>query len=135
MIILPDTAVWVSFLRLGLNGPAAGLDRLLAGSAQLVTCGPVVAEILAGAPDTQRADLWPMLAGLPWVNLRTVDWRTVGDVSARLRQRGETVPLTDVEIAVAAVFSGAHLWSWDPDFDRVSGVMPELRRTTDSAVS
>jgi len=91
-------------------------------------CGPVVAELLAGVVATRRDELWQLLAGLPWADLGRPEWRRVGDVAGAMRRSGTTVALTDVEIAVAAVTAGAELWSRDSDFDRIAGVLPELRR-------
>jgi predicted nucleic acid-binding protein len=122
-----DTSVWVDFLRRGRSGRSGRLDGLLEADSALV-CGPVAAELLAGAPAAQRAELWELLGGLDWAPLGFSQWRKVGDVAAALRERGATVPLTDVEIAVAAVDSESALWSWDGDFDRIGEVLTELRR-------
>lgn len=127
MSVLPDTSVWVSFLREGTRGRAAALDGLLAGQ-EVVACGPVVAEILAGARAAQRAELWALLSELPWADLGRREWQQVGELAARLRERGQTVSLTDLEIGVAAATEGAQLWSWDGDFNRVMAVLPGLRR-------
>lgn len=127
MIVLADTSVWVDYLRQGPGGRAAALDRLLADR-EVVVCGPVVAELLAGTASRQRDDLGRVFAGLPWADLDRAQWHRVGQVAAELRQRGETVALTDVEIAVAAEHAGAALWSDDTDFERVQGVLGELER-------
>jgi predicted nucleic acid-binding protein len=122
-----DTSVWVDFLRRGSSGRSARLDELLEADAALV-CGPVAAELLAGAGGAQRVELWELFAGLSWAPLGFPQWRKVGEVAATLRERGTRVPLTDIEIAVAAVDSEAALWSWDADFDRVGEVLGDLRR-------
>jgi len=44
-------------------------------------------------------------------------------VAAELRRTGVSVPLTDVEIAVAAVEVEARLWTSDTEFDRVRTVL------------
>lgn len=93
----------------------------------VVLCGPVVAELLAGAKPPERARLWPLLTGLPWAELGPVQWQSVGETAARLRERGETVALTDIEIAVAAVDSSSRLWARDLDFRRVRTVLPALQ--------
>jgi predicted nucleic acid-binding protein len=127
VILLRDTSGWVSFLREGSRGRAAALDGLLAAQ-EVVACGPVAAEILAGARAVQRSELWTLLSSLPWADLGRRQWHQVGEVAARLRAGGATVALTDVAIGVAAVAAAAQLWSWDRDFDRVAAVLPELRR-------
>lgn len=90
-------------------------------------CGPVVAEILAGAKSAQRSELWALRSNLRWADLARSEWQQVGDLAARLRSQGQAVPLTDLEIAVAAASSRSQLWTWDTDFDRVRAVLPELR--------
>ncbi len=127
MTVLADTSVWVEYLRRGPIGPGAELDLLLADG-EVVMCGPVAAELLAGVDPARRPELWPLLAGLPWADIGRIEWRRVGEVAAALRAIGQTVALTDIEIAVAAAASGALLWSRDADFDRVEAVLADLSR-------
>lgn len=126
MTVLADTSIWVEYLRRGEESPAARLDNLLVAG-EIVVCGPVVAELLAGAKSADRGRLWLLLTGLPWADLGPVQWQSVGEAAARLRDRGEAVALTDIEIAVAAVDSSSRLWTQDSDFQRVRGVMPGLQ--------
>ena len=127
MNVLPDTSVWVDYLRHAQHGSAWPLDILLASGA-VVVCGPVMAEILAGARQPTRAHVWSLFQALPWTPLGRNEWYRIGEVAAALRERGMTVPLTDVEIAVSAVAAPAALWSGDTDFERVAQVLPELQR-------
>jgi predicted nucleic acid-binding protein len=124
--VLADTSIWVEYLRRGARSGAARLDDLLVAG-EVVVCGPVVAELLAGARSSDRARLWLLLTGLPWAELGPLQWQTVGEVAARLRARGETVALTDIEIAVAAADSSSRLWSRDSDFERLRVDLPSLR--------
>jgi predicted nucleic acid-binding protein len=93
-----------------------------------VVCGPVVAELLAGVAAAHRAELWTLLSGLPWAGLGPEEWRRVGEIAAALRDSGAAVPLTDIEIGVAAAGAGALLWSHDSDFARIGSALPELER-------
>ena len=129
MTVLADTSIWVDYLRTGVHGPGEALDGLLA-SGEVVVCGPVVAELLAGVAAGRRDELWKLLGGLPWADLGRAEWRRVGDLAASLRSSGTSVALTDVEIAVAAVTAGARLWARDSDFDRLGAVLDELTRFT-----
>jgi predicted nucleic acid-binding protein len=124
--VLVDTSIWVEYLRRGKGSKAARLDDLLVAGEVLV-CGPVVAELLAGAKSADRVRLRLLLTGLPWADLGPVQWQSVGEAAARLRERGETVALTDVEIAVAAIDSSARLWTRDSGFKRVRAVLPALQ--------
>jgi predicted nucleic acid-binding protein len=124
--VLADTSVWVDYLRKGRASEAARLDDLLVAG-EIVVCGPVVAEILAGAKAEDRNKLWVLFAGLPWADLGPVQWQSVGEVAGRLRERGEMTALTDIEIAVAAVESSSRVWTYDADFQRIEGVLTALR--------
>jgi predicted nucleic acid-binding protein len=86
----------------------------------------VLAELLAGAPAERRADLWHALEALPWAELGRVEWRRVGELAHDLRMSGASLPLTDLEIAVAAVSAGASLWTRDDDFERIRSALPQL---------
>lgn len=126
MRVLPDTSIWVDYLRQGTRRvDRVALDGLL-DQRRVVVCGPILAELMAGAGDDSRDELWTALASLPWGELDREAWRKAGEVAARLRGTGKTVPLTDVVIAIACIATGAALWTNDSDFERVASVLPEL---------
>jgi predicted nucleic acid-binding protein len=124
-VVLPDTSVWVEFSRRGPDGRAAGLAALL-DSGEVATCGPVAAELLAGAKGDVSERLWETLSSLPWVELDAGAWREVGTVAASLRRDGQPLPLTDLVIAVAATRGDHSLWSFDADFERIGTVLSDL---------
>jgi predicted nucleic acid-binding protein len=124
-VVLPDTSVWVDFSRRGRAGEAAALRDLLDGG-EVVTCGPVSAELLAGAGGEVAEQMRQTLSSLPWAELGSAGWQEVGAVARRLRKQGQTLPLTDVAIAVAAARAGHALWSFDADFERVALALDEL---------
>ncbi len=124
-MVLPDTSVWVDFSRLGAQSQVAGMRALL-DSGEVATCGPVVAELLAGAEGEVAERMWETLSSLPWVELSSAAWREVGATARRLRRAGHTLPLTDLVIAVAAARAGHALWSLDSDFERIRPVLDGL---------
>lgn len=125
-MILVDTSIWIGYFR---NVPRADADRLasLIAAGKVATCGPVLAELLAGATPAQRPDLLETLLGLPWADLEPGAWLSVGDAAASLRRAGTSLPLTDLTIAVAAAHAGYALWSLDADFERIVPVLDGLR--------
>ena len=129
MSVLADTSVWVDYLRDGRSGRAADLDGLLADG-EVVMCGPVAAELIAGVAPDLSATLWRRFSGLTWADLDRSAWFRVGQVSSSLRRSGQRVALTDIQIAVAATQVDALLWTRDSDFDRVQEALPQLRRFT-----
>jgi predicted nucleic acid-binding protein len=100
--------------------------RGLLDRGEVATCGPVAAEILAGAEGEVAERIWATLSSLPWVQLPAAGWREVGAVARLLRRSGKGLPLTDVVIAVAAARGGHALWSFDSDFERIAPALPEL---------
>lgn len=125
-LVLPDTSVWVEYLRLGDRGRAGDLRGLL-GESRVVTCAPVVAELLAGARPPDQDLLSSLLGGLPWADLDRAAWRRIGQAAGELRRAGRSVALTDITIAVAAQWAAATVWTADTDFERVRQVVHGLR--------
>jgi predicted nucleic acid-binding protein len=124
-MVLPDTSVWVDYSRRGQRGEAAGMRDLL-DRGEVATCGPVAAELLVGADGEVAERVWLTLSSLPWVQLPTAAWREVGRLGSRLRRIGQTLPLTDLTIAIAAARAGHALWSLDSDFERIAPVLDGL---------
>lgn len=106
--------------------------RELLDRGEVAVCGPVAAELLVGAAvESELAErMREMLLSLPWAELDASGWCEVGEVASRLRHDGQSLPLTDLAIAVIALRAGHRLWSFDADFDRIVPVLggPELYR-------
>ncbi|HWA53438.1 MAG TPA: PIN domain-containing protein [Solirubrobacterales bacterium] len=124
-MVLADTSVWVDFARRGDRGRAGDLRGLLDGG-EVSTCGPVVAELLAGAEGEVAERISATLASLPWAGLDPGLWREVGVAARRLRKLGHSMPLTDLVIAVAAARAEHVLWSFDSDFEQIREVIDGL---------
>jgi Predicted nucleic acid-binding protein, contains PIN domain len=125
-VVLPDTSIWVAFLRAGSSELTNELERLLDRN-EVVVCGPVLAELIAGARAPDRPALLSTLGALPWADLGRREWQSVGLLAAELRGSGQVLPLTDVEIAVAAQAASAVLWTADRDFDRLRELVDGLQ--------
>jgi predicted nucleic acid-binding protein len=82
--------------------------------------------LLAGAEGEVAERMWEMLSSLPWAELSPVSWREVGATARRLRRTGQTLPLTDLAIAVVAAHAGHALWSLDSDFERIRPALDGL---------
>jgi predicted nucleic acid-binding protein len=123
--VLPDTSVWIDYFR-GVEPGATELGTSLADEPPWI-CGPILAELIAGTPAAQREDVWLALSSLPFVELGRDAWVRAGELAHDLRRRDDSVPLIDLLIAVAAVRADAELWTRDSDFERVAGVLHDLR--------
>lgn len=124
-LILPDTSVWVDYLRRGDRGRAATLREHLSAH-RVVVCGPVLGELLAGARAGAREQLLRTIGALPLAALDRGAWVAIGGAARELRSAGEPLPLTEIAIGVAASRAGATLWTFDRDFERVAAVVEGL---------
>jgi hypothetical protein len=124
-VVLPDTSVWIPYFRSVSGGDGDRLEALI-DRGEVAICGPVLAELLGGAGDSQRASIVETVGSLPWADLDRAAWQEAGAVARRLRQEGRTLPLTDLAIAVAAAHAGYSLWSLDSDFERIAPALDGL---------
>lgn len=124
-MLLPDTSIWVAYLRAGAADTTRELTKALEHR-EVLTCGPVVAELLAGTRPHDRETLLASLGGLRWADLDRRAWQSVGLLAAELRDRGEVLPLTDLEIAVAAHATRVTLWTTDRHFERIAARLDGL---------
>jgi len=124
-MVLPDTSVWIAYFRSSSGIEGDHLETLI-GEGEVSVCGPVLAELLGGAGEAQRASIMEAVGDLPWADLDRASWQDVGTVARRLRQAGQTLPLTDLTIAVAAARAGHAVWSLDTDFDRIAPALEGL---------
>ena len=123
-MILADTSIWIAYLR---DDPRVRpRAKALLDEQRMLTCGPVVAELLAGTRGAATEALWQSLVALPWASLDATGWRSVGEALGELVRQGRRIPLTDVAIGVAAAHSGAGVWTLDSHFERVADVVAGL---------
>lgn len=124
-MVLADSSIWIAYFR----GDARTGPRFdaLTDAGELVTCGPVAAELLAGVRrEGDRQDLWDRLIAARWAAISAAGWRSAGEAAAELRASGRPVALTDLVIAVSAVGARATVWTYDSDFERIGDVIPDL---------
>lgn len=126
MTVLPDTSVWIRYFRPRPDEASRHLDHLIE-EREVLGCGPVLAEILAGTPLDERVEIWRGYDSLPWAELDRLAWRQAGEISFALARQGRSLPLADILIAVVAVRGEAEIWTLDRDFERIRDVLPALQ--------
>lgn len=120
--ILVDTSAWVEALRgRRREMTEAVLDQL--NRDRVVTCDVVVAELRVGLREQERARVLGLLDAVPRVGVDASDWDEAGDLGARLRARGVTLPLTDLLIARVCLRHGFELLASDDHFRSVDGLV------------
>lgn len=116
---LIDTSAWVDFFQ-NREPVAAAVDAALAdGSAAI--CGMIELEIRQGLRRGED-DLLSLLQSTIRLPTREEDYARTGDLLARLRRGGVTLPATDGLIAQVALTHGVPLLEHDRHFAAIDGL-------------
>jgi predicted nucleic acid-binding protein len=114
-----DTSIWIEFF----NHPDSPLTvhlQTLLRNRRVILVGMVLAEILQGIKTPKEAGLVQQsLKKLPYLEMTRDDWQRAGDLSASLRRKGLTVPLSDLVIGVVAIREGVDIFTTDPHFKKI----------------
>ena len=118
---LIDTSIWVEFLR---NGDAGRIATAKWEELEIVTCGPIVQEVLQGL-DASRdtADFQAMFLALPRLEdpLELSLFLEAADIYRTGRRTGHTIRSTvDCLIAAIAIRHRASIWHRDRDYSHIA---------------
>ncbi|MCG6536448.1 MAG: PIN domain-containing protein [Syntrophales bacterium LBB04] len=120
--IVVDTSVWIEFFRNSESSLSRHLSTLLR-ERRVVMVGLVLAEILQGIKAQKEAKaVKESLSKLPYLEITKSVWEIAGDLSAALRKKGITIPLSDLVIAAAALSTDHEVFTVDPHFKKVPGL-------------
>ena len=120
--IIVDTCVWIDFFRRPASELAMHLKSLLRERKVTMT-GMVLAEILQGIKSTKESRLVKeSLDKLPYVEMNRDAWKKAGEISASLRRKGLTIPLSDLIVVSLAISEGCEVFTVDSHFEQVKGL-------------
>ena len=120
--IIVDTTIWIEFFRSPESAVSKHLKDLLR-QRRVVMVGMVMAEILQGIKAAKEANLVrASFMTLPYSEMTKDRWQQAGEISASLRKKGTTLPLSDLIIAACALAEGQEVYTLDPHFKRIPGV-------------
>lgn len=121
-MIIVDTSIWVAANRNPQSVEAQELQRILRREEPLML-GVVLAELLQGARGQREIDiLEDTLLALPYREAGREAWHEAGMLGFRLRQGGQSIPLTDAVIATVALREGHQVYTMDQHFLMVPGL-------------
>lgn len=122
-MILADTSVWIEFL--SDPGWMAAAERSLD---EIVTCGPVVQEVLQGFAESARYPVFrERLLAFPCLGAPTELhlYLKAADLYREGRRRGYTIrSAVDCLIAAIAIENGVPVWHRDRDFTAIARYSP-----------
>ncbi len=86
-----------------------------------------MAELVQGLKnESEKKTLVQLLSALHVLEMPFIQWEHAGELSSQLRQRGITLPLTDIAIASNAIRNDAMVMTMDTHFQQIPGLALEL---------
>jgi len=121
-VVIADTSVWIPFFNQPESLEKREIDALIDADG-LVLVGVVLAELLQGCRTPKEADtILSKLAGLRFRETDFSTWKRTGELSASLRRKGITLPLSDLIIAALALEHHCQVYALDPHFEQIPGL-------------
>jgi len=113
--VLADTCIWIEFFRT--TSRLSEELRKLIQQDSVVTTGVVVLELLQGIkqPESKKTIIDTILA-LPLLEATLDAWILAGETGYALRQKGITVPATDLLLAAVAKRNRCSIFTIDTHF-------------------
>ena len=125
-LILPDTSVWISYFRNNHSELESQLDRYLLMDRVAIN-GIILAELVQGLRNKgEKEKLVDLLGALHVFEIPFSQWEKAGEISALLRKKGITLPLTDIAIAANAIGNSAIVMALDTHFQLIPELSLEL---------
>lgn len=120
--LLPDTCVWIDFLRNRDTTLTQQLEQALL-QGEVYTCGVVLYELLQGIR-TPGEEQQVRLAfdALVMCEAMAKTWVAAAGISSDLRSRGITLPMSDIIIAAVALEHGLTVMTVDQHFQQIPGL-------------
>lgn len=121
-MVVADTSVWIPFFTDPGSPEKRAIDDLI-DARDLALVGVVLAELLQGCRTPKESEeVLDAVTALNFLETTFSAWRRAGELSASLRRKGITIPLTDLTIAALALEHRCQIFTLDPHFDRIPGV-------------
>ena len=119
--ILIDTSAWVEFFR-GTSKTADTVAKLIE-KGQACICGVISYELIQGSKsDDEALHLSGVLSALNYIEMTPDLWIRAGNISAGLRKKGITLPMSDLLIGAIALEHGLEVLTLDEHFASIPGL-------------
>jgi predicted nucleic acid-binding protein len=120
--ILPDTCAWIDFFR-GRPSRQAELVEAAIVQGEVVTCGMVLYELLQGIKNSgEENSVLHAFQAIKHLEMSASLWVKAGQLSARLRSNGQTLPMSDILIATLALEHDCLIITVDRHFTLIPGI-------------
>ena len=123
---LVDASSWVEYLR-ARSSEAGDRVEVLVLSGEAAWCEMTLVDLWHGVRGLQeKRQLAEMEREIDRVPLSSEAWRLASKLALRCRERGVTVPTTDIVVAACATHHALELEHCDAHFDRILPIAATL---------
>jgi predicted nucleic acid-binding protein len=117
--LLPDTCVWIDFLKNRETALTVQLEHALL-QGEVYICGVVLYELLQGIRNPgEDEQVRAAFGALTMFEVTTQTWTASAKLSSDLRRRGITLPLSDILIATVATEHNLTIMTVDTHFKHI----------------
>ncbi|MCX5811157.1 MAG: PIN domain-containing protein [Proteobacteria bacterium] len=119
--ILADTSVWIEFFNT--ESDAGNMLESLISTDSVAICGIVLFELMQGIKsETEKSTILDAISELPYIEMNSNLWQKSAALSASLRKKGITLPLSDIFIAAIALEHNLLIFTLDKHFESIPGI-------------
>jgi len=116
--VLVDTSIWVEFFKP--ESPAGKKLESLIIKNSVWVCGIVLFELLQGVKsEAEKTKILEALLNLEYVEMSKSLWQKSADISASLKKKGLTLPLSDIFVASIAIENNLSVFTIDKHFEQI----------------
>lgn len=121
--LLPDTCVWIDFLKNRNTLLTLQLEQALL-QGEVYTCGVVLYELLQGIRNPgEDQQVQAAFDALIMLEITSKTWASAAKLSSELRKMGITLPMSDIIIAAVATEHNLTIMTEDQHFQQIAGLL------------
>ena len=119
--IIADTCIWVEYFR---GSPSITEElTILINEDSLALCGIVIYELFQGIKNPKVRDMVQSdFEAIPYLEMDRPTWERAADLSLSLRNKGITVPPSDLILAALALENECMVFTEDAHFNAIPGI-------------
>ena len=120
--VIADTCIWIEFFR-SKSEISDRLKNFIANNL-VVGTGVILAELLQGVKtNREREIVIDIFNTLEYIEVTKEIWIESGNLSNKLRSRGQTIPLSDIVVACCAKKYHYHIYTIDKHFQDIPEII------------
>ncbi|MBI5675240.1 MAG: PIN domain-containing protein [Nitrospirae bacterium] len=119
--VLADTSVWIEFFKP--ESPVGEKLEALIIKNSVRICGIIMFELMQGVrSESEKLKISDALSNIRYLEMTKSLWQKSAELSASLKKRGLTLPLSDIFIASIAIEHNLSVFTLDKHFGQIPGV-------------